>query len=236
MNKLMGFFLLFLNFSFSTEILTEYEQSLINHVKISIENAEKGYSKLTSKIVSLEGMSSPKIRHFLNNICSMPNTNYLEIGVWKGSTFISSLYKNSGSINQAIAIDNWSEFSGPKSEFYQNCLYFLDPKSFNFYSVDSFNNNVLKNLKAPINIYFYDGNHDLYAHELAFTYYDEFLDDVFIAIVDDWNWDQVKRGTKNAFQFLKYEILYESERFSTGNGDRINWWNGFYIAVVRKNK
>jgi hypothetical protein len=217
-------------------VLTSYEKGLIDHVKKSIDNAENGISKLNPRILSLEGMSSSKIRHFLNNICSMPNTSYLEIGVWKGSTFISSLYQNSTSIKQAIAIDNWSEFSGPKNEFTKNCHKFLADTPFKFYSVDSFNNNVLNNLKNPINVYFYDGNHDVFAHELAFTFYDKFLDDVFIAIVDDWNWDQVKRGTKNAFENLKYQVLYESQRFSKGNGDKVNWWNGFYIAVVRKTK
>lgn len=235
MSKFIFFLLVVFKLS-AFDLLTPHEQFLIDHVKQSINNAEKGVSKLNSNILSLEGMSSSKIRHFLNNICSMPNTNYLEIGVWKGSTFISSLYCNSSSIKQAVAIDNWSEFSGPKNEFISNCNKFLQYMPYKFFSVDSFNNDVLKGINYPINIYFYDGNHDVFAHELAFTYYDKFFDDTFIAIVDDWNWEQVKRGTKNAFEALKYEVLYESERFSLGNGDKANWWNGFYIAVIRKNK
>ena len=73
---------------------TNYQLSLIEHVKQSIQNAELGISQLNSKILNLEGMSSDKVRHFLNNICSLEHGNYLEIGVWKGSTFISALYKN----------------------------------------------------------------------------------------------------------------------------------------------
>src|SRR5579872_3190335 len=55
---------------------------LINHVQKSIKNAERGISKLSKDVLGIDGLSSSKVRHFLNNICSIPGTNYLEIGVW----------------------------------------------------------------------------------------------------------------------------------------------------------
>jgi hypothetical protein len=78
--------------------MTHIEQELIQYVQLSVENAERGQSKLTPEILTIDGMSSPKIRHFLNNICSYPGASYLEIGCWKGSTFVSALYKNPLSI------------------------------------------------------------------------------------------------------------------------------------------
>lgn len=45
------------------------------------------------------------------------------------------------------------------------------------------------------------------SQEKAFTYFNSLLSQTFIAIVDDWNWDAVKIGTRNAFQTLGYEVL-----------------------------
>ncbi len=78
-------------------------------VQTSIELAYQGSSSLTQQILNIDGMSSPKVRHFLNNLCSLPGTSYLEIG-WKGSTWISALYGNKATIQQA---DDWNFGSVP---------------------------------------------------------------------------------------------------------------------------
>lgn len=59
------------------------------------------YSKLYSEpYLFHDRMSSPKVRHLLNNLCSLPSTSYLEIGTWKGSTWISALFQNQKSVIQ----------------------------------------------------------------------------------------------------------------------------------------
>ena len=70
--------------------------------------AESGISKIpiNSGVLQVEGMSTPKIRHLLNNI-NRWGRNYLEIGSHKGSTFVSSLYGNE---KRGWSIDNYSEF------------------------------------------------------------------------------------------------------------------------------
>jgi len=60
------------------------------------------------------------------------------------------------------------------------------------------------------------------------------LDDTFISIIDDWNWKGVQTGTKQAFKKLGYEILFEKILPANFNQDRQNWWNGLYVAVIRK--
>jgi len=42
----------------------------------------------------LFGLSTVRQRCLLNNLCSKPNTKFLEIGLYKGSTFISALFDN----------------------------------------------------------------------------------------------------------------------------------------------
>jgi hypothetical protein len=207
---------------------------LIEHVKQSIANAEKGISKITPQILAIHGLSSAKNRHLLNNLCSLSGTHYLEIGCWKGSTFISALYQNQDHISSAIGIDNWSEFGGPYVEFHSNCQTFLSQIPYQFYSSHSFALNPNEIIHSPINIYFYDGDHDVHAHALAFIHYNSVFDESFIALVDDWNWSAVREGTFYAFNMLDYEILYEIELPAQSNGDLCNWWNGLYIAVIRK--
>jgi hypothetical protein len=104
-------------------------EQLIEHCRSSVDNSNNNISKLTSDILSMDGMSGNKTRHLYNNICSLNNANYLEIGTWKGSSFISAFYKNE--INP-IVIDNWVEFNGPKEEFISNVNRLCPDRKVNF--------------------------------------------------------------------------------------------------------
>jgi hypothetical protein len=208
-----------------------YSFTCIDHINKSIEFAKNGVSKLPLEILDLPGMSSYKVRHFLNNLCGrFPGHVYLEVGCYKGSTLISAGYANNVKL---IGIDNWSEFDAPKDEFMSNVnkwipdnnLWFLDQNAFSV-GLDRFND--------KIGIYFYDGSHDVASQIQAFTYFNQILDNVFITIIDDWNMDSVKLGTNEAFRSLKYTVLDFWELPAKFNGDTENWWNGLYIAVVRK--
>jgi hypothetical protein len=207
---------------------------LIAHVLSSIENAESNISKLPPEVFAIEGMSSRKVRVFLNSLCAIPNTSYLEVGVWKGSTFISSLYGNQNTVTSAIAIDDWSEFGGPEKEFRRNCENYLTNVNYHFYSQNAFTVNKSKIFNKPVTLYFYDGEHSMQNQERAFTYFNEVFDDVFIAVVDDWNWDCVKQGTFSAFNKLGYKVLFEKQIMSSYAHRDSQWWNGIYVAVISK--
>ena len=220
----------------TTATLTDREKELINHVQLSIDHAEKGRSKLTPSVLGVPGMTSHKVKHFLNNVCSMKNINYLEIGVWQGATFTAALYKNDNAIKAAVAIDDWSEYGGPAEQFERHCKdNITHGMNYKFYNHNSFTIDKSKLFNGPVDVYFYDGDHVELAQELAFVYYDSIFADSFIAIVDDWNHPPVKTGTRKAFAKLGYTVLFEREMPSNGNGDTQNWWNGYYIAVVRRN-
>ncbi|MGD0664703.1 MAG: hypothetical protein ABSA17_03105 [Rhabdochlamydiaceae bacterium] len=211
------------------------EEELIAHVQNSIEQAQKGVSKLSDAVLKIQGFSSPMVRHFLNNVCSMKNTTYLEIGCFKGSTFVSAGYGNKDSLLEMVGIDNWSGFGGPREAFYKNASLMEPGLSWNFFESDCFALDITEIISHPINVYFYDGSHSSEHQKAAFTYYNPIFDDVFIAIVDDWNWSQVRSGTLDAFQELNYEILYKQEFFTNKNGgDKDDWWNGLLIAVIKK--
>ena len=146
--------------------------------------------------------------------------------------------------NQAnvVCIDNWSEFGGPKSEFINNFEKFKGENKAIFIECDCFKVNVSRLSRLyKFNIYMYDGNHTDESHYRALSHYYNCLDDVFIYIVDDWNWEDVRNGTKNAIQNLNLRILYEKEIRLTGDNShtpqplgRNTWWNGIYVAILQK--
>jgi len=137
---------------------------LIEHSKKSIELSQIGQSKLNQEILGLDGMSGVKTRHFYNNICSLDNLNYFEVGTWKGSSFISAIYENK--IN-SLAVDNWSEFGGPKIEFMNNLNRFCKDCSASFIEKDCFKitNEEITNKFDSIDVYLYDGCHKYESHK-----------------------------------------------------------------------
>lgn len=208
-------------------------------IKQSIEAAERGESRLTKEVLELDGMSSNKTRHFFNNIIT-PASRYLEIGTWKGSTLISALYFNNPEFH--IAIDNFSEFTGPRLDFHKNCRRLLDYwNRANFLDAGCFDIDPKDFGISNINTYFYDGKHDYEDQYKAITHYYDVLAKEFILIVDDYNWPQVQAGTLDALRDKQVEIKYmkhlpantttiQGENGPMTFGDKDLWWNGLFVA------
>lgn len=208
----------------------------IDHINRSISNSLNGISKLSEEVLAIPGMSSAKVKHFLNNLLEIDNVKYLEIGVWLGSTFVSAMYKNKPI--QSFAIDNFCEkegFSSCKELFHCFCKGFLDPSTYEFIEEDSFKIDLSK-IKLPVNIYFYDGGHSVESQEKALTYYDKILADTFIYIADDYNFQEVRDGTKIGIEKMNYNIDFETVLTANHNQDYENWWNGLYVSVLSKRK
>jgi hypothetical protein len=212
------------------------EQKYINIVNLAFENAEKNISKINDEIINLDGMSGTKTRHFYNNLLNFDDARYLEIGVWKGSSVCSAMYGNLATI---VCIDNWSEFDGPKDEFINNFFKFKGKNNACFVELDCFSVNV--DILPKFNIYLYDGNHSEENHCKALSHYYKCLDDVFIFIVDDWNWHEVRDGTKRSINQLNLQVVYEKEIRLTFDNSHTpkeighkTWHNGIYVAVLKK--
>ena len=206
------------------------------HITEAFEAAERCDSKITQAILDIEGMSGKMTRHFYNRLLSMNDARYLEIGTWKGSSICSAMYDNQAKV---VCVDNWSEYGGPKAEFLQNFLRFRGENNALFIEHDCFTLDVTH--LPSFNLYMYDGNHEHESHFHALTHYIDRLDNLFIYIVDDWNKDAVRQGTKDAIRRLNLEVLYEREiRLTWDNTHtefnlaRATWWNGIYVAILKK--
>ncbi len=201
-----------------------------SHIIDSFERAKKQESKLSSSndILRMEGLSSVRGRHLFNNLLSLPiEINYLEIGASRGSTLASALFGNE--FNSVYSID----FSYNEPDFTKNTRMF----DFEKFEEDCFEID-LKKIKHPINVYFFDGGHTYEDHYKALEYYYPILTDDFMLIVDDWDpvpgWEQVQQGTRDAIKDLKLEILFEKNVPSQGRNHASSWWNGYFVAHLKK--
>lgn len=194
-------------------------------------------TKLNQPVFDIAGMSTPEVRIFLNELIDN-DTNYLEIGIHRGSTFVSAMYNNNP--KSAIAID---DFGGPmygpdiKNEFLTNCV---DNGIINYKLIhnDSFNleSNELRSIK-DINVYFYDGGHTENDHKKSLTYYYTSLSPIFIFVVDDWVHQPAVDGTLKAIQELNLKVhkkweLGHSQHVK--NSPNLSWHNGLYVAIIEK--
>jgi len=205
-------------------------------VKNAFTNAENNTSKITDEILSMEGFSGKKTRHFYNNLLNFEDARYLEIGKMNGSSVCSAMYGNSAHI---VCIYNWSEFGNTKDELLHNFELYKGNNNVELIEQDCFQVDV--STLPKFNIYMYDANHSYESHYNALIHFYDCLDDVFIFIVDDWNWQDVREGTRNSIQQLNLKVLYEKEiRLTWDNSVTLqpdlseHWWNGMYVAILQK--
>lgn len=218
----------------------------IKHLETSVENSFKKISKLTNSFLEIHDkdsrMTSHKVRMLLNNLCDFKGCNYLEIGSWRGSSFQSAIFENNIT---ATCIDWWRNFgcNGKISRdiFFRNLYKTLELEKNSTYKElkiidnDAFDVNI-NELKKDVNVYFYDGDHSEESQYKGFMYFDFILSQEFFVVIDDWNDNYVRSGTRKAFDELNYIILQQYELpgvFSDWKNDDL-YWNGLYVAVVNK--
>jgi hypothetical protein len=198
-----------------------------DHVKNSLQNADNMITKISPDILRLDGMSGYKTRAFYNNLASAWGVRYLEVGSWKGSSACSAMFCNSMDIT---TIDNWSQFNGPQTEFQYNVDTFRGNNRITTINKDSFKVS-MDELPYKYNVYLYDGDHSVEAHEKALTHYIDAMEDTFIFMVDDWMFEGVRKGTYDAIDKLNLKVDYYVERRKMlhsedddGPGGSRRWW------------
>jgi SAM-dependent methyltransferase len=200
------------------------------NIKNAISQAEQHKSKLTDEYISkLDGLSSPKVWHLLNNLCAGANS-YLEVGCFKGSTLLAALYNNPV---YAVAIDNFIMSPGTRQEFFNNTK---DAK-FEFHEGDSFTFDI-KKIKKPIDLYFYDGDHSAEAQYKALTHFAGALADEFIFVCDDWDLKKMKTCSVTAIKDLGFKLIEMHELRGATAGTleerKSLFWGGIGILRIKK--
>lgn len=219
---------------------------LVKHIDESIEWGRLEVSKLTQDILDIHGITSNKVKCFLNNICNIDNATYLELGVFRGATFCSAIYGND---IYSIAVDNFMspnltprgvshKISNyyrhnidiiPQEEFLNNVKRFGDVDKISVYKTDyqMFDFSPLSN----VDIIFYDGETKFHDQYTALKNMLPIFSDETILIMDDWNW---KNGALDQFiQDNNLFILHSKELFTSGE-DPDDFWNGLGIFLIGK--
>ena len=226
----------------------------IRHVLLSVQRGLKKESKLPPAILEMEGMSGVYTRHIYNNLCSLSNLSaasnnavgnrlhYLEIGTWKGSSFLSAMYQNGATVH-GTCIDNWSEFGGPKTECVANIArHLVHHEPYRILDTDCWSLSATDIGPDPVDLYLYDGPHTFEDHRRAITTMAPYLAPVSIVIVDDWccDWAGVRSGTLAGFDAVQDQIqvrwkleipILGATTFHT-RGDTT--WNGMGIFVCQR--
>jgi hypothetical protein len=163
-------------------------------------------TELNQGIYAIEGMSGRKYRQFINTLIgAMPVARYMEIGSCAGSTMCAAIAGNT--LDRAMAIDNWSQFGGPRAEFMANVIRFGKPGSIVRMFEEDFRKVDFRIFGQVFNVYLYDGPHDEQDHYDGIALPLPALAPEFVLIVDDWNWDRVRAGTLRAIADKGLEML-----------------------------
>jgi hypothetical protein len=188
---------------------------------------------------SIEGMSGKKYRYFINTLVgSIADARYLEVGSWAGSTLCSAIHNNKVT---AVAIDNWSEFGGPKKIFMENVQRFTTGEAKVWFYESDFRKVDYAGMSTKFNIYLFDGPHEEKDQYDGLAMALPCMEKQFVFIVDDWNWERVRAGTFAAIQKCNLNVLLSTEVRTTLNnthpstsGKQSDWHNGYFISVLEK--
>ncbi len=205
----------------------------VEAVKEAIEKAKRFESKLSEAALAVPMMGSLKIRHLLNNLGAI-STSTLDVGIHKGGSTCSIIYGNDN-IKTHISIDNYSEFSEDgeaKACAVKNIAQFK-PESVQFELIekDAFTCHLGD---KKIDLYLYDGSHGQNEQRKAVTHFMESMADEFIFCCDDYDWEQVYKGTREGLAESGLEILFEEHLKNIGDKPNESFWNGFFVALLKK--
>jgi hypothetical protein len=208
----------------------------ISAIKLAIENAEKCESKLDNDVMAIGGYTGTKLRHLLNNLGAI-SKNVWEIGSHRGSTICATMFKNENLENVYFS-DDFSEFDDGtvRSELISNTARFTPANASLFFLEKDCFTTEREEVKVPIDLYLYDGNHSIEAQRNAFTKMKDFFADEFIAVVDDGNWQAVKDGTAFGVRDAGLEILFQKHLGIEKESDGEGYWNGTIVLLLKKKK
>jgi hypothetical protein len=207
----------------------------------AIDRSATEDTKFNPQGFNIEGLSSDRVRHFLNHLCSNSKNTYLEIGCYTGSTYFAAIMGNDV---VSYAVDNfvapisparddieWKGVENPKAELARNNILFGSLKSV---IIDQDARELSSSIitRKP-NIIFYDGEHDEQMVECLNNLLPN-TQETFILVLDDANFDGVIRTGQKFVEINNLEVLFERQILTSQIEDSTSWWNGLYILVLKQ--
>jgi hypothetical protein len=210
---------------------------LIDNVNLCIKTAELEFSKLSKDVLDLDGVSGRKSRLFYNNLLQLFSSRLLHLGNGDKSIIASALYNNNSKV---FLIDNYNNNQQEIDNLNSIVEKYRGNNYFRFLN-DDFRNIESKKL-FKFNIFSFHASIDYDIVRSALSKFIDNMNDTFVVIYNDINWGFIRDAVSKSISDLNLTILFEKEIKLTYNDShtpmdqaRETWWNGQYIAVVRKN-
>lgn len=224
--------------AFITVTATRDVDPLTRALRDAFQDAMALRSRLEDAAFRVDGFAGKKFRMLLNNLLNeLPDSRYLEIGLYHGASFCSAVHANGV---QAVGIDNWSDDDGERAIF-DGYLSDLGSETADVEILDQDCRDVPYETIGKFNVMHYDGPHEEEGRFDAIFRASAAMDDRYILIVSDWNLERVRSGTfdalRDAWIAVDYSIevrtSFDGKRPSI-HGPRSEWHNGVLLAVVSK--
>ena len=215
-------------------------EEMITWVDESLANAESDIHGIKdSRVLDIVGLSTSHFQKFLNNLCSFSPVKYLEIGTFRGKMFCGAAAGNKNLV--AYCVDNFIEKRPEDSVGIINSnidmvkptsgeLKFINKDSLSITSQDLDDNR--------FDIFMYDGDHEPPFTGNNFKYFLQYMNDVFIFMLDDYDDAfhdaKVRRDFERVLPECNLKIEKEWKMIGQGGGDGNKWHNGVFIAVISK--
>jgi hypothetical protein len=222
----------------SIKLVGDFSSPLADKLQKATVAALELDHKLPDSVRLMSGMSGKKYRYLINNLISfITDARYLEVGSWKGSTACAAMHGNKCKVT---CIDNWSHHGTDNRDFFNNTKESLS-NDVDFTVIEKDFREVDYSSLGKYNVYFFDGPHEEKDQYDGVALAQDALDHEYILIVDDYNFDRVRKGTQNAIKDLNLKVSAEvtvltsiDDDVPTVHHEKSEWHNGYYIAVIKK--
>ena len=219
-----------------------------------LKAADNGQSKVGERELEIHSTSSRRLKSLVNNICSKPNTRYLEIGVYKGGSFISAAIDNKGF--EGVGVDNFRYDDrepkkwAPVGRFWDNMKSHLEANMLRYSGrdtkVDTKKLKIIEkdwkdvnwNAEKRFDVCFFDLN------PVTAEDYELFFTTVYLALADDatiifsnYSNERHANALDNAIANVDtFTILGKEHRISGGLSDDTHYGSGVLVLTIQKNK
>lgn len=222
-------------------------------IEACLDLSDNEHSKLSERERELFGLSSSRLRAFINNICSQDNTSYLEIGAYRGATLLCAVYGNK--VAKAVGIDHfkydereptrWAKentiWENVRSQLYANIDRYKDPDS----NVDTSKITIIPqafeevefNKSDRFDVCFFDATP--VTEQSYINFFNKILPHLTLESVIIFSNFSNENSSKSLLKVLeqysdKFTIQHKAQRISSGLSDSTKYYSGILVLSIKK--
>lgn len=208
-----------------------------NIIKVVQDACDAGMKIIPEEGI-LSGFSGNKLTGLLQRFPAVTGGDYLEVGVFQGSSLLSTALANPGVT--CYGIDNYTQLDPEKKNksLVQERAQKLGVSNYELIDIDF--EMGLAGFKGEIGTYFIDGPHDYRSQLLCLMLGAKFMVRGGVILVDDANYSHVRQATADFVAVLpEWKLVFESytrvhpvNMTSAEESDaRAGFWNGVHVIA-----